>query len=150
MTASSTDGERLSGRLLSHGKHEKPWRHAEFGRPQGLPGGARRNRTADLLHAIQACHVTLAQRLRRWRQGGFTTEIHSTGRFANALPSIGVQPAHCSGPLAGKAAIAGWREIVVAAVREAQVAIWPFDGQLRDLLNKRSLVIAETYPVRLA
>jgi hypothetical protein len=50
------------------------------------------------------------------------------------------------GNLVGKAAIAGWREIVVPAPREEQIAIWPFHGELREPLQKFTLVITETYP----
>lgn len=46
----------------------------------------------------------------------------------------------------GKAAIAGWREFVVPALREPGTALWPFDGSIEDLLDHSSLVIAETYP----
>ena len=67
----------------------------------------------------------------------------------NTRPLTAVRHAHCSGPWAGIRSakpIAGWREIVVPALRREQVAIWPFDGELRDLFQKFSLVIAETYP----
>ena len=45
----------------------------------------------------------------------------------------------------GKAAITGWREIVVPAVARGAV-IWPFDGDLQVLARTPRLVIAETYP----
>jgi hypothetical protein len=44
----------------------------------------------------------------------------------------------------GKAALAGWRDILIAAVaRGAQ--LWPFDGPLASL-DSNPLTIAETYP----
>ena len=44
----------------------------------------------------------------------------------------------------GKGAIAGWRELIVPNLE--QIAIWPFDGPLFDLLKSREITIAETYP----
>lgn len=44
----------------------------------------------------------------------------------------------------GKAAIAGWREILVP--ERQRIGLWPFDGRLDDLLARRSFVIVETYP----
>jgi hypothetical protein len=47
----------------------------------------------------------------------------------------------------GKAAIAGWRDLLAPALRSgADLAIWPFHGGLGDLLAKHRLVVAETYP----
>ncbi len=48
----------------------------------------------------------------------------------------------------GKAALAGWREVVAPALRNHRrdVGIWPFDGALADLLATRRIVLAETYP----
>jgi hypothetical protein len=48
----------------------------------------------------------------------------------------------------GRAAIAGWREILAPAFRERpeQVGLWPFQGDLDGLLSGFPIVIAETYP----
>lgn len=48
----------------------------------------------------------------------------------------------------GKAAIAGWRDVLVPGARElgAAFALWPFDGPLGDLLAPGRVVVAETYP----
>jgi len=47
----------------------------------------------------------------------------------------------------GRAAITGWRDLLAPARREGvDVAIWPFDGTLADLLGTRRFVVAETYP----
>ena len=47
----------------------------------------------------------------------------------------------------GKAAITGWRDLIVPAmVDDAPLSLWPFDGQLVDLLARAGVVIAETYP----
>ena len=44
----------------------------------------------------------------------------------------------------GKAAISGWREIIIPNF--AHVALWPFDGALSELVAPGATVIAETYP----
>lgn len=48
----------------------------------------------------------------------------------------------------GKAAISGWRDVLAPALRSPvlDVAVWPFDGTLDELLRQRHSVIAETYP----
>jgi SAM-dependent methyltransferase len=48
----------------------------------------------------------------------------------------------------GKAAIAGWKEVLVPALLSfhPDVAIWPFDGELAELLEAGRVVIVETYP----
>ncbi len=45
----------------------------------------------------------------------------------------------------GKAAISGWREVILPAIQQGAV-VWPFEGQLTDLSSRGELVIAETYP----
>jgi hypothetical protein len=47
----------------------------------------------------------------------------------------------------GRAAIIGWRDVLVPALRnEKPVLLWPFDGSLHDLLKPGNTVIVETYP----
>ena len=48
----------------------------------------------------------------------------------------------------GKAALAGWRDLVAPVLRDRRgdVGLWPFDGSLADLLAARRVVLAETYP----
>jgi len=46
----------------------------------------------------------------------------------------------------GRAAIGGWRDVIVPALQEDGVHVWPFDGSIDDLLKAGKLVIAETYP----
>jgi hypothetical protein len=47
----------------------------------------------------------------------------------------------------GKAAIVGWRDLLAPARRNAMdLAIWPFDGALADLIHGHRFVVAETYP----
>ncbi len=45
----------------------------------------------------------------------------------------------------GRAAIAGWREIIRPAIQKG-AHLWPFDGSLAVLSGKPGVVIAETYP----
>ena len=47
----------------------------------------------------------------------------------------------------GKAMIVGWRDLLAPARRDGiDVAIWPFDGALADLIRSRRFVVTETYP----
>ncbi len=47
----------------------------------------------------------------------------------------------------GKAAIVGWRDLLIPALRDGRdLALWPFDGSLGPLLAERDIVAAETYP----
>ena len=50
------------------------------------------------------------------------------------------------GSQVGKAATSGWREFIIPLIRESGSALWPFDGELADLLASRRIVITETYP----
>lgn len=48
----------------------------------------------------------------------------------------------------GRAAISGWRDVLGPALRsrESDLAIWPFDGALTELIRPGRVVVAETYP----
>ena len=47
----------------------------------------------------------------------------------------------------GKAAIVGWRDLFLPALAAGRdLALWPFDGSLPDLLSRHEIVAAETYP----
>ena len=46
----------------------------------------------------------------------------------------------------GKGAIAGWQELVAPLVRDADAALWPFDGGIAELVASRRLTLCETYP----
>jgi hypothetical protein len=63
------------------------------------------------------------------------------------------RPAACpmfwtlGGNQVGKGMIVGWRDLLAPARRGGvDVAIWPFDGALADLLRAHRFVVAETYP----
>jgi hypothetical protein len=47
---------------------------------------------------------------------------------------------------AGTAAIKGWEELLAPAVRYTEIGIWPFQGNLKALLDRTNTVVAETYP----
>lgn len=44
----------------------------------------------------------------------------------------------------GKAAITGWREIIIPNLDD--VVLWPFDGSLSELVKPGATIVAETYP----
>ena len=47
----------------------------------------------------------------------------------------------------GKAAIVGWRDLLIPALDgRHDLALWPFDGELDELLARHDIVAAETYP----
>ena len=47
----------------------------------------------------------------------------------------------------GKAAISGWRDLLLPALNgAAPPALWPFEGPFRSLLRRGRAAIAETYP----
>ena len=51
------------------------------------------------------------------------------------------------GSQVGKAAIAGWRDLLAPALRAGlDVALWPFEGPLDALVARHRFVVAETYP----
>lgn len=51
------------------------------------------------------------------------------------------------GQSGGKAAICGWRDVLIPALKgDSPPVLWPFDGPLDYLLQSGNLVIAETYP----
>jgi hypothetical protein len=51
------------------------------------------------------------------------------------------------GQQVGKAAIAGWRDLLAPTLRNGlDLALWPFQGSLHELLARHRFVVAETYP----
>jgi hypothetical protein len=47
----------------------------------------------------------------------------------------------------GKAAITGWQDLLAPALRAGlDLALWPFDGKLEELMARHRFVVAETYP----
>jgi hypothetical protein len=91
------------------------------------PGGARR------AHLETALGLPFARLLRR------------CDRATCARPAACALFWTLGGQQVGKAAIAGWRDLVRPALA-AGAGLWPFDGPLGALLATRAVVIAETYP----
>lgn len=52
------------------------------------------------------------------------------------------------GQQVGKAAISGWREVLLPALGDTGLdcRLWPFDGSLDELIGPGRIVVAETYP----
>lgn len=50
----------------------------------------------------------------------------------------------------GRAAISGWRDLLAPALRDGlDLAIWPFQGPLPELVAEHCYVVAETYPAEI-
>ena len=90
------------------------------------PGGRQR------IHLFQALEMDGAKLLRLCEQPG-------EGRQTPAMLfwTLG-------GNQVGKAAITGWQEVIIPHLPTS--ALWPFDGDLSDLLARHAVVMAETYP----
>ena len=95
------------------------------------PGGCKQ------AHLLEALGVSKLDDLRR------TCDLASPDRPA-ACPLFWT----LGGKQVGKAALAGWREVLMPEFRhdEPGVLIWPFDGKLEDLLKRGGITVAETYP----
>ena len=94
------------------------------------PGGKKQ------AHLLKALRVTEIDDLRR------ECEKKQPGRRA-ACPLFWTLRAN----QVGKAAIVGWRDVLALALNnDDRVLLWPFDGDLRDLLKPGKIVVAETYP----
>lgn len=95
------------------------------------PGNARQ------IHLLKSLGMQEIDNLRR------RCELPHAGRRAAAplFWTMGAQQV-------GKAAICGWRDMLGPALREPLpgITIWPFSGQLVELLQPGQTVIAETYP----
>jgi hypothetical protein len=90
-------------------------------------------KTQDLFHALGASSMELL--LRACERG--------EGKHKKACSLFWT----LGGNQVGKAPIAGWRDLLVPALRDdPNLSLWPFDGGLESLLAPDSLVIAETYP----
>ena len=97
----------------------------------------RRPGKARQAHLVEALGVKAMDDLRR------RCELAYPGRRA-AAPLFWT----LGGQQVGKAAISGWRDVLAPGLRstEFDTVIWPFSGNLAELLAGANLVIAETYP----
>ncbi len=46
----------------------------------------------------------------------------------------------------GKAAISGWRDVLAPAMCRDEISLWPFDGDLEELLRPGKITVGEVYP----
>jgi hypothetical protein len=94
------------------------------------PGGARRE------HLVRGLGLRAAEEL--WRR---CDRAHAHRRAGSPLFwTLGAQQV-------GKAAISAWRDTIGPAMRAGMdIAIWPCDGRLEELLRPGWAVVAEVYP----
>lgn len=95
------------------------------------PGGTRRS---HLVEGLGLRHNS--QLLRRCERGN-----SNRGPASPLFWTLG-------GQQVGRAAIIGWREVLGPGLRNESLdlGIWPFHGSLEELLARREVVVAETYP----
>ena len=88
-------------------------------------------------HLIAGLHVTTIEDLRRRCERGGGGQKAAAPLFW----TMGAQQV-------GKAATAGWRDVLIPGIRALgpDLAVWPFSGDLHDLLGPGRVVVAETYP----
>jgi len=89
---------------------------------------------AKQIHLIRALGVTTIDDLRRRCERATQDRRAACSLFWTL-----------GGNQVGKAAVAGWREIVAPA-RCRGAKLWPFEGCLAELAREGGLVLAETYP----
>lgn len=92
------------------------------------PGGARRQ------HLLEGLGLALDELLRR-------CDRRTAERPAAAALFWTLGPQQV-----GKAAIAGWRDLLAPGLASGRLALWPFAGCLEDALRPGWVVAAETYP----
>lgn len=104
-----------------------------LGRPfyPARPGGTRQAHLVDALGV-----ASMDDLLRECERGGGDRR-----RACSLFWTLG-------GNQVGRAAIAGWRHVLVPAGERmgADLGLWPFEGDLQALLATRACVVAETYP----
>lgn len=92
------------------------------------------NTSPKQVHLLQALGVAEMDALRRQCEMG-----------ARGLPAACALFWTLGANQVGKAAISGWRQVIVPA-RKAGARLWPFEGDLSDLCRESSVVLCETYP----
>jgi hypothetical protein len=93
------------------------------------PGGAKQ---AHLLHGLGVNHIDVLRR---------RCDFDQEGRAA-ATPLFWTLGA----AQVGKAAINFWLDVLKPAIQESSVFLWPFEGNLADLIGRGKPIVAETYP----
>jgi hypothetical protein len=95
------------------------------------PGGTQQ------MHVVQGLGVASMEEL--LRRCDFGNELRN--KACSLFWTLG-------GNQVGRAAISGWRHVLVPAMRSLnrELGIWPFQGELAGLIASRSCVVTETYP----
>ena len=93
------------------------------------PGGTRHG------HLVSGLGMTCFNDLRRQCELGYDGRRAACPLFWTLGPNQ-----------VGRAAILGWRDVLVPALRDPGTRLWPFDGPVDSLLMPGHVVIAETYP----
>lgn len=112
--------------------------------------------------AERPSHVSIRRPFYPARPGGTRQEHLVSGLGVNSIDDLlrrcdfgnGDRNKACAlfwtlgGNQVGRAALAGWRETLIPAMRELQgeLGVWPFDGDIQSLLASKAAVVVETYP----
>lgn len=92
------------------------------------PGGTSR------AHLVRGLGLDFQQLLRRCER--------RTNERREACPLFWI----LGGQQVGRGACLGWREVLQPGLAAGGLAIWPFAGELGDLLRRHQLIVVETYP----
>ena len=78
----------------------------------------------------------------------FNDLLRRVDRPTGERPAASVMFWTLGGKQVGKAAITGWRDLLVPALRwtDLDVALWPFDGGFADCLAAAQITVVEAYP----
>ena len=78
----------------------------------------------------------------------FNDLLRRVDRPTGERPAASVMFWTLGGKQVGKAAITGWRDLLVPALRwtDLDVALWPFDGEFADCLAAAQITVVEAYP----
>ena len=118
-------GEWADFYLVATSREEVGWRRPFY---PATPGGKGDRARWHLHEALGLDDAALLRRCERpWAEALFWT---------------------LGGRQVGKAAIDGWRGLLAPALRDGRldVAVWPFDGPLDELVARGGVVVVETYP----
>jgi hypothetical protein len=102
----------------------------------------RRAGASKQYHLLQALQATNMDELRRLCE---RAGLDKAGvKYRAACPLFWT----LGGQQVGKAAILGWSQVIGPALRDPSVApvLWPFHGELEELIQSSRTVIVETYP----
>jgi len=89
-----------------------------------------------------------AQLARGLQLDHFNDLLREVDRATGERPAASVMFWTLGGKQVGKAAISGWRDMLVPALgaTDLNLALWPFDGTLADCLAAAQITVVEAYP----